>query len=60
MNENQMSPRPRREEAVQHFCLDQLFARALDGLESPRVAGPKLLVPLINKRDHNVSGLCCL
>lgn len=47
-----MDPHPRRERAGQHLCLGQLFTRALAGLESLRVAGPRLLVLLINKRSQ--------
>lgn len=51
MNGNQMNPHPKRKKTGQHLCLGQLFTRALAGLESLRAAGPKLLVPLINKRS---------
>lgn len=50
----------RRKRVVEHLFLGQLFSRALAGLESLREADPKLPVPLINKRDHDVPGLCCL
>jgi hypothetical protein len=60
MNGNQTNMYPRREEIGQYFCVGQLFTRALDGLGFLRASGPKLRVPLINKRDHSVPGPCCL